>query len=71
MYNKFKKREQNLINVPPPANVSHTNTKIEPKRDILKCIKKSLSHIYKHMVEKYAKDLKESDYHGTVVSAKF
>ena len=36
-YNKLKKKklEQNLICVPPPANVSHANTKIELKRDIL------------------------------------
>ena len=39
LYNKFKKSEQNLVEVPPPANVSHANTKIEPKRDILICIK--------------------------------
>ena len=31
LYNKFKKPEQNLIDVPPPSNV---NTKIELKRDI-------------------------------------
>ena len=31
LHNKFKKRKQNLIiNVPPPSNVSHVNTKIEP-----------------------------------------
>ena len=34
LYDKLKKPEQNLINVPPPANVSHANTKIELKRDI-------------------------------------
>ena len=34
LYNKFKKPEQNLIEVPPPSNVSHANTKIERKRDI-------------------------------------
>ena len=34
LYNKFKKPEQNLIDVPPPSNVSNVNTKIEPKRDI-------------------------------------
>ena len=34
LYNKFKKQEQNLINVPPSANDSHANTKIELKRDI-------------------------------------
>ena len=32
--NKFKKQEQNLIEVTPPSNVSHANTKIELKRDI-------------------------------------
>ena len=36
LYDKFKKPEQNLINIPPPANVSHANTKIQLKRDILK-----------------------------------
>ena len=34
LYNKFKKPEQNLIDIPPPSNVSNVNTKIEPKRDI-------------------------------------
>ena len=34
LYNKFKKPEQNLINVPPPASVRHANTKIDLKRDI-------------------------------------
>ena len=34
LYNKFKKPEQNLIDVPPPPNVSHADTKIEQKRDI-------------------------------------
>ena len=38
LYNKFKKTKQNLIDVPPPSNISHVNTKIESKRDILKCI---------------------------------
>ena len=33
LYNKLKNPKQNLINVPPPLNVSHVNTKIEPKRD--------------------------------------
>ena len=33
LYNKFKKPEQNLIDVPPPSNVNYANTKIEPKRD--------------------------------------
>ena len=46
LYKKFKRPEQNLIDVPPPSNVSNVNTKIEPKRYILKCIKKFLSHIY-------------------------
>ena len=31
LYNKFKKPEQNLMDVPPPSNVSHA---IEPKRDM-------------------------------------
>ena len=34
LYNKFKKPEQNLIDIPPPPNVSNVSTKIEPKRDI-------------------------------------
>ena len=34
LYNKFKKPKQNLIDIPPPSNISHANTKIEPKRDI-------------------------------------
>ena len=34
LYNKFKKPEQNLIDVPPPSKVSHANTKIELKRDM-------------------------------------
>ena len=34
LYKKFKRPEQNLIDVPPPSNVSNLNTKIEPKRDI-------------------------------------
>ena len=61
----LKKPEQNLIDVPSPAN-----TEIELKRDILKCILKFLSNICIHMVvENYRKDLKESVYHRTVVSA--
>ena len=32
--NKFRKPKQNLIDIPPPSNVSHANTKIKPKRDI-------------------------------------
>ena len=46
LYNKFKKPEQNLIDVPPPSNVSNVNIKIEPKETFLKCIKNFLSHIY-------------------------
>ena len=34
LHNKFKKPEQNLIDVPTPANVSHANTKIKLKSDI-------------------------------------
>ena len=34
LYDKFKKPEQNLIDVPPPSNVSNVNTKLEPNRDI-------------------------------------
>ena len=48
LYNKFRKPEQNLINVPRPANVSHAHTKIELKRDIFKMYLKCLSQIYIH-----------------------
>ena len=34
LYSKLKKPEQNLIDVPPPSNISNVNTKIKPKRDI-------------------------------------
>ena len=40
LYNKFKKPEQNLIDVPPPPVVK-TNT--EPKRNIFEMLKKFLS----------------------------
>ena len=33
-YKKFKRPGQNLIDVPPPSNVSNLNTKTEPKRYI-------------------------------------
>ena len=39
LYKTFK-------SVPPSSNISNVNTKIEPKRDILKCIRKFLSYIY-------------------------
>ena len=38
LYSKFKKPEQNLINVPPPSNISNVRTKIEPKRDIFEML---------------------------------
>ena len=44
LYSKFKKQEQNLIDVPPPP-VPKTST--EPKRDILKCSKNFYHIIYK------------------------
>ena len=34
LYDKFKKPEQNLINVPPPSDISNVSTKIELKRNI-------------------------------------
>ena len=34
LYKKFKKPEQNLIDVPPPSNVSNVSTKVDLKRDI-------------------------------------
>ena len=37
-YSKLKKPEQNLIDVPPPSNISDVNTKIEPKRDIFETL---------------------------------
>ena len=46
LHNKFKKPEQHLIDVPPPANAGHANTKIELKRDILKMyFKSSITYI--------------------------
>ena len=48
LYNKFKKPEQNLIDVPPPSNVSNVNTKIELKRDIFEMyLKISITYIYR------------------------
>ena len=43
LYSKFKKQEQNLIDVPPPPV---PKTSIEPKRDILKCFKNFYHIIY-------------------------
>ena len=43
LYSKFKKPERNLIDVPPPANISNVNTNTEPKRDIFEMLKKILS----------------------------
>ena len=34
LYNKFKKTEQNLIDVPPPTHVRYENTKTKPHIDI-------------------------------------
>ena len=34
LYTKFKKPEQNLIDVPPPTHVSYKNTKTKPHIDI-------------------------------------
>ena len=44
LYDKFKKPEQNLIDVPPPPVVK---TSTEPKRDIFKCFKNFCHIIYK------------------------
>ena len=44
LYSKFKKQEQNLINVPPPP-VPKTST--EPKEIFLKCFKNFYHIIYK------------------------
>ena len=44
LYNKFKKQERNLIDVPPPPVVKN-NTEL--KRDILKCSKNFYHIIYK------------------------
>ena len=38
LYSKFKKLEQNLIDVPPPSNISNVNTKIETKRYIFEML---------------------------------
>ena len=38
LYKKFNRTEQNLIDIPPPSNVSNVNTKIERKKIFLKCI---------------------------------
>ena len=38
LYNKFKKPEENLIDIPPLSNTSNVNTKIEPKRDIFEML---------------------------------
>ena len=47
LYNKFKKSEQILIDVPPPSNVSHINTKIKLKRDSFEMyLKISIAYIY-------------------------
>ena len=66
LYSKFKKSERKLIDVP-TLPVVKTNT--EPKRDIFEMLLKFLSHKYINIVENYTKDLKESVYHGAVVSA--
>ena len=44
MYSKFKKQEQNLIDIPPPP-VPKTST--EPKRDIFEMLKNFYHIIYK------------------------
>ena len=44
LFCKFKKRKQNLIDVPPPP-VPKTST--EPKKDIFKCFKNFYHMIYK------------------------
>ena len=46
LYKKFKRPEQNVIDVSPPSNVSNVNTKIDLKRDTFKMYQKFLSHIY-------------------------
>ena len=57
LHDKFKKPEQNLIDVPPPSNVSDLSTKIEPKRYFRNVLKISIAYIY--MVENYMKVLKK------------
>ena len=54
------KPERSLINVTSPPAVK---TSTEPIKDILKCSKN-----FYRMVENYTKDLKESVYHGAVLS---
>ena len=47
LYNKFKKPTQNLIDVSSLSNISHVNTKIEPKRDIFETyFKIFITYIY-------------------------
>ena len=40
LYSKFKKPEQNLIDVPPPSNIGNVNTNTEAKRDIFEMLQK-------------------------------
>ena len=46
LYTKFKKPEQNLIDIPPPTHVRYENTKTKPHVDIFEMHLKILSHIY-------------------------
>ena len=52
LYSKFKKQEQNLIDVPPPPV---PKTSIEPKRDILKCFKN-----FHHIIYKWLKTIRKT-----------
>ena len=38
LYSKFKKPEQNLIDVPSPSNIGNVSTEIELKRDIFEML---------------------------------
>ena len=55
------------MDILPPSNVYNINTKTEPKRDIFEMYFKIYTYIY--MVEIYTKDLKQSVYHGAIISA--
>ena len=46
-----------------------TKTNTETKKILLKCSKNFYCIVYIYMVENYMKDLKESSYHGAIISA--
>ena len=66
LFSKFKKPEQTPIDAPTPPVLK---TSKNQKEIFLKCSKNFYCIIYKKLYENYMKDLKESVYHGAVVSA--